>query len=88
LGGYAIGMWLMYARTEIIVAGSLVGRLLPPTPRRCSDGVAGQIFGVVGSVGPARDLDLRPSLPAARAGGAGARACWRWSSAGWRSAAA
>ena len=30
LGGYAIGMWLMYARTEIIVAQSLAQAPLPP----------------------------------------------------------
>ena len=38
LGGYMIGMWLMYARTEIIVAGSLANAELPPTPqeiKRC-----------------------------------------------------
>ena len=34
LGGYAIGMWLMYARTEIIVAGSLAAADLPPPRRR------------------------------------------------------
>ena len=48
LGGYAIGMWLMYARTEIIVAGSLAAADLPPTPQEIRDGIAGQIFGVVG----------------------------------------
>jgi len=49
LGGYAIGMWLMYARTEIIVAGSLAAEALPPTPEEIRDGVAAQIFGVVGA---------------------------------------
>ncbi len=49
LGGYAIGMWLMYARTEIIVAGSLANAPLPPTPQEISDAIAGQIFGVVGA---------------------------------------
>ncbi len=49
IGGYAIGMWLMYARTEIIVAGSLAQAPLPPTPQEISDGIAGQIFGVVGA---------------------------------------
>ena len=32
IGGYAIGMWLMYARTEIIVRESLAAAPLPPTP--------------------------------------------------------
>ncbi|MBM2321805.1 MULTISPECIES: urea ABC transporter permease subunit UrtC [Marivita] len=49
LGGYAIGMWLMYARTEIIVLESLSAAALPPTPQEVSDGIATQIFGVVGS---------------------------------------
>ena len=49
LGGYAIGMWLMYARTEIIVLESLAAAPLPPTPQEVSDGIATQIFGVVGS---------------------------------------
>jgi urea transport system permease protein len=34
LGGYMIGMWLMYARTEDIVIASLAGAELPPTPGR------------------------------------------------------
>ncbi|MEM9475321.1 MAG: urea ABC transporter permease subunit UrtC [Pseudomonadota bacterium] len=49
LGGYAIGMWLMYARTELIVIDSLAAAPLPPTPQEISDGIANQIFGVVGS---------------------------------------
>ncbi|MEM6310683.1 MAG: urea ABC transporter permease subunit UrtC [Pseudomonadota bacterium] len=49
VGGYAIGMWLMYARTEIIVAESLAKAPLPPTPQEISDGIATQIFGVVGA---------------------------------------
>lgn len=49
LGGYAIGMWLMYARTEIIVVQSLSAAPLPPTPQEISDGIAAQIFGVVGA---------------------------------------
>ena len=49
LGGYAIGMWLMSARTEIIVLESLSAAALPPTPQEVSDGIATQIFGVVGS---------------------------------------
>ncbi|WP_316013277.1 urea ABC transporter permease subunit UrtC [Roseobacter sp. HKCCA0434] len=49
IGGYAIGMWLMYARTERVVEASLAAQPLPPTPQEVSDGIAGQIFGVVGS---------------------------------------
>lgn len=49
VGGYAIGMWLMYARTELIVVESLSAAPLPPTPQEISDGIATQIFGVVGS---------------------------------------
>ncbi|MDD9721622.1 urea ABC transporter permease subunit UrtC [Sulfitobacter sp. PR48] len=49
IGGYAIGMWLMYARTEGIVLGSLAGQPLPPTPTEISDAIGNQIFGVVGS---------------------------------------
>ena len=49
LGGYMIGMWLMYARTEGIVEASLANAVLPPTPEEIAAGVAVQIFGVVGS---------------------------------------
>ena len=40
IGGYAIGMWLMYARTELIVLQSLASAPLPPTPPAtvCSTG--------------------------------------------------
>lgn len=49
LGGYMIGMWLMVARTEGIVAGSLANLPIPPTETEISQAVATQIFGVVGS---------------------------------------
>ncbi|MEO0381173.1 MAG: urea ABC transporter permease subunit UrtC [Pseudomonadota bacterium] len=49
IGGYAIGMWLMYARTEIIVVQSLAAAPLPPTDGEISQGIATQIFGVVGA---------------------------------------
>lgn len=49
LGGYAIGMWLMYARTELIVEASLAAAGLPPTPAEIESGIATQIFGVVGA---------------------------------------
>ena len=48
LGGYMIGMWLMYARTETIVAASLANAELPPTPQEIKDAIGTQIFGVVG----------------------------------------
>jgi urea transport system permease protein len=49
IGGYMIGMWLMYARTEEIVITSLAGSPLPPTPQEIRDAIGTQIFGVVGS---------------------------------------
>ncbi|SEL45579.1 amino acid/amide ABC transporter membrane protein 2, HAAT family [Roseovarius azorensis] len=49
LGGYAIGMWLMYARTEGIVVQSLAAAPIPPTPTEIENAIATQIFGVVGS---------------------------------------
>ena len=49
IGGYAIGMWLMYARTESIVRRSLDAQIIPPTPQEVSDAIGNQIFGVVGS---------------------------------------
>ena len=49
LGGYAIGMWLMYARTEGIIIGSLANAAIPPTRTEIDNAIATQIFGVVGS---------------------------------------
>jgi urea transport system permease protein len=49
LGGYMIGMWLMYARTEEIVVQALSQGGLPATPEEVTQGIATQIFGVVGS---------------------------------------
>ncbi|KNG92105.1 urea ABC transporter permease subunit UrtC [Pseudaestuariivita atlantica] len=49
IGGYAIGMWLMYARTERIVEASLAEAPLPPTEQEVIDAIGVQIFGVVGS---------------------------------------
>jgi urea transport system permease protein len=49
IGGYAVGMWLMYARTEGIVLDSIAGQLIPPTPQEITDAIGNQIFGVVGS---------------------------------------
>lgn len=49
LGGYMIGMWLMYARTEEIVVTALAQGGLPATAEEIRQGVATQIFGVVGA---------------------------------------
>ena len=49
IGGYAIGMWLMYARTEKIVTESLATQTIPPTTQEITDAIGNQIFGVVGS---------------------------------------
>ncbi len=48
LGGYMIGMWLMYERTKDIVVNSLAEQALPPTPQEIEDAIGTQIFGVVG----------------------------------------
>jgi urea transport system permease protein len=44
-----VGMWLMYARTELIVAESLANAAIPPTDQEIVDAIGTQIFGVVGS---------------------------------------
>jgi urea transport system permease protein len=49
IGGYMLGMWLMYARTEEIVVAALAQGGLPPTPEEVRQGIATQIFGVVGA---------------------------------------
>ncbi|WP_213685378.1 urea ABC transporter permease subunit UrtC [Roseicyclus sp.] len=64
LGGYAIGMWLMYARTEIVIRESLTGAVLPPTEAELSEAVAAQIFGVVGSSELPLIWSFAHSLPA------------------------
>ena len=48
LGGYMIGMWLMYERTSIIVIESSISELLPLTETELSAAIGNQIFGVVG----------------------------------------
>lgn len=48
LGGYMIGMWLMYERTSIIVLNSLDGSQLPFTEIELQEAIGNQIFGVVG----------------------------------------
>lgn len=49
LGGYMIGMWLMYERTRLIVTEALMQGQIPPTGTEITDGIGSQIFGVVGS---------------------------------------
>ena len=61
LGGYAIGMWLMYERTRLIVENSLANAALPPTPEEITDGIASQIFGVVGDRQPRAGISARIS---------------------------
>lgn len=48
LGGYMIGMWLMYARTEMIVVEAMAAEVIPPTPEELEAAIGNQIFGVVG----------------------------------------
>ncbi|MEM0907895.1 MAG: urea ABC transporter permease subunit UrtC [Pseudomonadota bacterium] len=48
LGGYMVGMWIMYARTEAIVVEAARNAPLPPTPDEIRDAIGTQIFGVVG----------------------------------------
>ena len=48
VGGYMVGMWLMYARTEEIVVQALDSGPIPATAEEVAQGVASQIFGVVG----------------------------------------
>ena len=48
LGGYMIGMWIMYERTEEIVVEAAANAPLPPTPQEIKDAIGTQIFGVVG----------------------------------------
>ena len=48
LGGYMIGMWLMYARTKLIVLDATQNLALPLTKTEITEAVGIQIFGVVG----------------------------------------
>ena len=48
LGGYMIGMWLMFERTKNIVVESTQNNVLPLTETEISEAVGTQIFGVVG----------------------------------------
>ena len=48
LGGYMIGMWLMFERTKNIVIDSTKNNVLPLTETEINEAVGTQIFGVVG----------------------------------------
>ena len=48
LGGYMIGMWLMFERTKNIVVESTQNNILPLTETEINEAVGTQIFGVVG----------------------------------------
>ncbi|WP_112873622.1 urea ABC transporter permease subunit UrtC [Paracoccus endophyticus] len=63
LGGYMIGMWLMYARTGEIVAATLASSPVPPTAEELRQGITGQIFGVVGSTDLPLTWSIAGSLP-------------------------
>ncbi len=64
IGGYAVGMWLMWDRTEAIVAGTLARGPLPPTPLELDEAIGTQIFGVVGTAEVPWIWGLAGSLPA------------------------
>ncbi|MHA6263567.1 urea ABC transporter permease subunit UrtC [Arenibacterium sp. CAU 1754] len=49
LGGYMIGMWLMYERTRDIIIESMSNAQIPPTEQEIVDAIGNQIFGVVGA---------------------------------------
>lgn len=63
LGGYMVGMWLMYARTREIVLTS-AGGVLPMTPQELQDAITAQIFGVVGTSELPLVWSFAGSLPA------------------------
>ena len=63
LGGYMIGMWLMYARTSEIVVQALAQGGLPATAEEIRQGITTQIFGVVGSSDLPAIWSLAHSLP-------------------------
>ena len=48
LGGYMVGMWIMYERTEMIVKNSINENQLPLTETELQESIGNQIFGVVG----------------------------------------
>ncbi len=63
IGGYMIGMWLMYARTGEIVTATLANATIPHTPTELREGIASQIFGIVGSTDLPLAWTFAGSLP-------------------------
>ena len=68
IGGYAIGMWLMWDRTEAIVQATLARGPLPATDLQLQEAIGSQIFGVVGATDIPWIWALAGSLPAQLAG--------------------
>tara|TARA_X000001036_G_scaffold102039_1_gene95312 strand:- start:3279 stop:4451 length:1173 start_codon:yes stop_codon:yes gene_type:complete len=48
IGGYIIGMWLMYERTKEIIIQASLEQIIPPTSEELKEAIGSQIFGVVG----------------------------------------
>ena len=48
IGGYIIGMWLMYERTKEIIIQASLEQIIPPTSEELKEAIGAQIFGVVG----------------------------------------
>ena len=88
IGGYAIGMWLMYERTKNIVVGSLENNILPPTPEEVDTAIGTQIFGVVGSSEFPLIWAVSHSLTLQLLAVVIVPGCWLWPLAGWHFAAA
>lgn len=63
LGGYMLGMWLMYARSGELVAATLASSPILPTAEELRQGITGQIFGVVGSADLPLTWSFAGSLP-------------------------
>jgi urea transport system permease protein len=63
LGGYMIGMWLMYERTRDVVLASLANVEIPPTDQEIVAAIGNKIFGVVGSSDFPLIWAFSPSLP-------------------------
>ncbi len=82
LGGYMIGMWLMYERTRLIVVDSLGSAPLPATDAEVVSAIGNQIFGVVGSSDFPVIWAFAHSLTSSSCSSSPCPACSHWSSAG------
>lgn len=80
IGGYTAGIWLMYARTVQIVVAALSQGSLRATLEEVRQGIATQIFGVVGASDfpPIGHLPIpcRCNWPLLLCTGCGAGAVW------------